>query len=122
MRPSTSALCSVGHARTLLNDGALELFHLGLPSQTVTAGVGETSVYASKAAALDLASLVEEPGLWDGVQGGPNCTVTCNGGVFFAPYLVLAHKGQLCLKRLAFPCRDLSLWFCYSFYVGVVLQ
>lgn len=73
--------CLAGQGRSVLNDGALYLYQLGNVEYTVTAGAGETSEYASKAAALDLAAVLEEPTLWDGVEGGPNCTVTCNGGV-----------------------------------------
>ncbi|BDA46172.1 hypothetical protein COCOBI_08-2640 [Coccomyxa sp. Obi] len=74
------SLVASGQARSVLNDGALDLYQLGNVEYTVTAGAGETSEYASKAAAMDLAAVLEEPTLWDGVEGHPNCTVTCNGG------------------------------------------
>ena len=83
-----------------MNEDALELFQPGLVSETVTAGVGETSIHASKGAALDLATVLEDPGLWDGVQGSPNCTVTCNGGVSLA-----LDAAPLTYSRLYVPCR-----------------
>ncbi len=74
-------ICLAGQGRSVLNDGALQLYELGNVEKTITAGAGETSVHAARGAALDLTAVLEEPTLWDGVEGGPNCTVTCNGGV-----------------------------------------
>jgi len=73
---------SAGQARSLQNDGAQELLtsEIDLSSLVSDQEVGETSMYAANSAAVNIASLLEEP-MWDGVQGGPKCCVKCNGKV-----------------------------------------
>jgi hypothetical protein len=65
----------------LLGETALELLYPNEELQTEAFSVGETSPHAARAAAVDLATVLEEPDMWEGVEGGPNCTVTCNGKV-----------------------------------------
>ena len=69
-----------GHARTILSQpDSNVLVQPGVVGHI--ARVGVTGAHAAAAAADNLAMIMDDSNLWDGMNGGPNCTVTCNGGV-----------------------------------------
>ncbi|CAL5227602.1 g10604 [Coccomyxa viridis] len=75
------ALLSAGQGRSLHNDGALELFNAEIDTSVMDdqdTSTGVVSIHAANSAAINIASLLEEP-MWDDVEGGPKCKVKCNG-------------------------------------------
>ena len=76
-----------GQGRTLQNDGALELFNAEIDTSLMDdqdTSTGAVSIHAADSAAINIASLLEEP-MWDDVEGGPKCKVKCNGKVITSP-------------------------------------
>jgi hypothetical protein len=73
-----------GHARSLLTQDSNVLVQPGVMGQIAHAGV--TGAHATAAAADNLALIMDDSNLWDGMRGGPNCTVTCNGEAGSLPF------------------------------------
>lgn len=69
---------------------------------------GVVSIHAANSAAINIASLLEEP-MWDDVEGGPKCKVKCNGKVITSLGLRCIH----CRKRL-FASSYIHLCHCRS--------
>ena len=76
-----------GQGRTLQNDGAVELINAEIATSLTDdrdTSTGPVSIHAADSAAINIASLLEEP-MWEDVEGGPKCKVKCNGKVITSP-------------------------------------
>jgi len=71
---------TAGKGRTILNDEAPDVLPAGIVA-TVSKGDGVTSVHAAENAAISISTLLEDATMWNSVEGGPTCKVTCNGAV-----------------------------------------
>ena len=121
-----------GNARSLLGNGAEDLkTNVDVSTQDFTAtqvdvsGLGfnanqvdlsasaedeqaeTTSIHAADSAAINIATLLEEP-MWDGVEGGPKCCVKCNGKVSFQS---LNCALQYCIMWCWVSWMILPLWW-----------
>ena len=87
-------LCA-GHARSLLTPDSNVLVQPGVAGHIAHAGV--TGAHAAAAAADNLALIMDDSNLWDGMLGGPKCSVSCNGEVG-SPSSVAALQNGTCEK------------------------